>query len=70
MQHLKALVSQLLATNLPADLKTLHDLALYDSGDALLGEEEKQSLLNTIQLAQRLEDLTDAERQMLSEIVL
>ena len=51
-QHLTSLLAHL-AMNpaLADDLLTLHNLALYDSGEALLGAEEKSSLQSVQQLS-------------------
>lgn len=59
MQHL------LTAPSLSDDLQTLHDLALYESGDALLGAEEKEALFNVKQLAALLAELKEEDYQRL-----
>lgn len=50
-----------LASNplLPAQLRMLHSLALYDSGDAVLGREEKEALQAVQQLADLLDQVPD-----------
>lgn len=68
MTSLHLLVNHLLYTDIADDLQTLHDLALYESGDALLGEHEKDALNNVIHLKKRLENLTDADRALLSSL--
>lgn len=40
--------------NLAEQLLHVHNLAIYDSGAALLGPEEKECLLNTKELAERI----------------
>lgn len=53
-----ALLNHLITTpELAEQLDTLHNLALYDSGDALLGPEEKEALLNVARLAQLLRQI-------------
>jgi len=70
MMQLRALVSLLLTESLPDDLRTLHNLALYESGGALLGEEEKNSLLNAMQLAERIEDLPETAKNRLRSLTI
>jgi hypothetical protein len=66
----KLLLQHLLTTpNLANELETLHDLALYESGDALLGAEEKEALMNTKQLAQRIAELKEEDFEFLREIL-
>ena len=55
LQHLAA------NPRLATDLLTLHDLALYDSGDALLSSKEKASLMYVKLLAERLQTLTEKD---------
>lgn len=60
------LLTHLLTTPQLADnLKTLHDLALYESGDALLGVEEKEALHNVRELADRLKRMGKKSRKQL-----
>lgn len=44
-------------------LFSLHDLALYESGDALLGPEEKEALRDVRELAVRIDDLPEHVRE-------
>jgi len=54
----KALLLHLLGNpEMPEQLQTLHNLALYESGDAMLGPEEKSALQNAKELAVRLAKL-------------
>lgn len=55
--------------DLADNLQTLHTLALYESGDALLGREEKEALLNIRELALRLGMLNEADKKSLISIL-
>lgn len=55
--QLKVLLTHLANPTLSTHLRQLHDLALYDSGDALLGDEEKDSLLAAKSLADLLDTI-------------
>jgi hypothetical protein len=50
---------------LPHQLKRLHDLALYDSGDALLDSDDKEALHNVRELAERMETLDEKDYRIL-----
>ena len=65
----KVLFEVLTNPNLPEQLACLHDLALYDSGDALLGPEEKQALFSIRQLALSMRRMKRAERYRLRKIL-
>lgn len=60
------LLNHVLTTpQLPEQLDLLHSLALYDSGDYLLGPEEKEALLNIAQLAKLLRQIPRAQYRLL-----
>ena len=63
------LVEVLTNPNLPEQLKCLHDLALYDSGDALLGPEEKQALFCIDQLVKTMRRMKREERHKLRNML-
>lgn len=54
---------------LARQLEALHDLALYESGEALLGPEEKEALLNAKELAARLGSVSEGEWQEMRQAV-
>jgi hypothetical protein len=50
------LLAHILCTpTIPMMLKSVHDLALYESGEASIGADEKESLQNTAHLADLIE---------------
>lgn len=69
MNPLNLVVTHLLTTDLAESLKILHDLALYESGDALLSLHEKQALHEVMELARRLEQLTDDDKDHLRSLL-
>lgn len=46
-------------SDLVTSLETVHDLALYESGNALLGEKEKAALFATKQFARLLKGIDE-----------
>jgi hypothetical protein len=66
----KTLLTHLVTTpDFPTQLKTLHNLALYESGDALLGTDEKQALFNCISLAEKLERLSSEDIDVFRSLI-
>lgn len=64
------LITHLLTSpNLAEQLNIVHDLALYDSGDALLGEIEKDALFSIKQLAERITRIGRKERKQLQKLL-
>jgi len=47
MEPMTNLITALSDRDFPDQLMTIHNLALYESGDALLGEQEKDALAAT-----------------------
>lgn len=70
MNAAKNLILHLLGSpDLSRHLQTLHDLALYESGEALLGPEEKEALQEVNELRVRIERMTPEGRNYLKTLL-